>query len=235
MSKVSDSATADGSAGWFKFFQDTWAAVSGAATGDSDAWGTKDLNACCGKMDVAIPADLAAGDYLLRAEAIALHTASSAGGAQFYMTCFQLTVTGSGAASPPTVSFPGAYRASDPGILINIHAPMSTYVAPGPAVCAGGSTKVAGSPCSGCESTCTPGSGPAGTAASVPQATPTVGGGGGGGQQTSSPAPDPPSSGGACAVGKYGQCGGTGYTGCGSCGSGLTCSGVSPPYYSQCV
>lgn len=36
------------------------------------------------------------------------------------MTCYQLTVTGSGTASPPTVSLPGAYSASDPGILINI-------------------------------------------------------------------------------------------------------------------
>jgi lytic cellulose monooxygenase (C1-hydroxylating) len=37
-------------------------------------------------MNVKIPTDIPAGDYLLRAEA-ALHTASSLGGAQFYMTC----------------------------------------------------------------------------------------------------------------------------------------------------
>jgi cellulase len=38
-------------------------------------------------MDVLIPADIQAGDYLLRAEAIALHVAGSLDGAQFYMSC----------------------------------------------------------------------------------------------------------------------------------------------------
>ena len=64
------------------------------------------LNANCGKRVVTIPASLAPGDYLVRAEAIALHSASSAGGAQFYMTCYQITVTGSGTANPTGVKFP---------------------------------------------------------------------------------------------------------------------------------
>lgn len=38
-------------------------------------------------MNVKIPSDIAAGDYMLRAEAIALHAASPGGGAQFYMSC----------------------------------------------------------------------------------------------------------------------------------------------------
>jgi cellulase len=42
-------------------------------------------------MDVLIPADTPSGDYLLRAEVIALHTASQAGGAQFYASCYQIT------------------------------------------------------------------------------------------------------------------------------------------------
>ncbi len=42
-------------------------------------------------MDVTIPPDTPSGDYLLRAEVIALHTAGQAGGAQFYMSCYQLT------------------------------------------------------------------------------------------------------------------------------------------------
>ncbi|KAL1872011.1 hypothetical protein VTK73DRAFT_1755 [Phialemonium thermophilum] len=219
MSKVADSSTDLGSGSWFKIFQDSWAKNGSGATGDADFWGTKDLNTCCGKMNVKIPSDLPPGDYLLRAEVIALHTAAAPNGAQFYMSCYQLTVTGgSGSATPSGVSFPGAYTASDPGILINIHAPLSTYTAPGPAVYAGGSTKSAGSPCAGCESTCTPGSGPTGTASSVPLPTQTGGGGPSG-----------------CSVAKYGQCGGTGYTGCTNCAAGSTCSAVSPPYYSQCV
>jgi cellulase len=90
LTKVADASTADGSTGWFKIFQDTWAPVSGASVGDSDDWGTKDLNTCCGRMNVKIPSDIPAGDYLLRAEVIALHVASSVGGAQFYMSCCKL-------------------------------------------------------------------------------------------------------------------------------------------------
>lgn len=51
-------------------------------------WGNDLLNKNCGKQDVKIPSDIAPGNYLLRAETIALHTASTVGGAQFYMTCY---------------------------------------------------------------------------------------------------------------------------------------------------
>lgn len=160
LSKVSDATSADGaSVGWFKIFSDSWAKKSGGNSGDDDYWGTRDLNACCGKMDVRIPTDIAAGDYLLRAEALALHTAGSAGGAQFYVSCYQIRVSGGGgSASPATVRFPGAYSANDPGIKVNIHTQLSGYVAPGPAVYSGGTTKKAGSACSGCESSCKVGS-----------------------------------------------------------------------------
>lgn len=157
MASVDDAASAEGAdSAWFKVFQDTWA--SAGSTGSDDNWGTKDLNTCGGKMDVVIPDDIAPGDYLLRAEAIALHTASSEGGAQFYMTCYQITVTGSGTAVADTVQIPGAYSADDAGIMINIYQSMSTYDAPGPTVYSGGSTKSAGAACANCESTCTPGS-----------------------------------------------------------------------------
>lgn len=85
MSKVSDASTADGSTGWFKIFENGW--TKAGSVGDNDNWGVKDLNKCCGKMDVKIPSDIPAGDYLLRAEVIALHTAGQSGGAQFYMSC----------------------------------------------------------------------------------------------------------------------------------------------------
>ena len=87
MSKVTDATTADGSTGWFKIFSDSWANAGAGSTGSTDPWGTKDLNACCGRMDVKIPTDIPAGDYLLRAEVIALHVASGSGGAQFYVSC----------------------------------------------------------------------------------------------------------------------------------------------------
>ena len=82
LSKVSNSATADGSTPFFKIYEDTWGQNTAGGGGSDDYWGTKDLNTHCGKLDVKIPAGLAPGDYLLRAEAIALHAAGSSGGAQ---------------------------------------------------------------------------------------------------------------------------------------------------------
>ncbi len=83
-----------------------------------------------------MPTCLPAGDYLFRIEHIALHVAQSPGGAQFYISCGQLTVTGGGSTAPKDlVAFPGAYNASDPGILININYPVpQSYSNPGPQV-----------------------------------------------------------------------------------------------------
>lgn len=84
--------------------------------------------------DIKIPQCIAPGKYLMRNEHIALHTAGTKGGAQFYLSCAQLEVTGSGNKSPTNlVAFPGAYSATDPGILININYPIPTsYTNPGP-------------------------------------------------------------------------------------------------------
>ncbi|KAL7275357.1 hypothetical protein RUND412_001693 [Rhizina undulata] len=132
MSKVSDATTDVGDGEWFKIYQDGLVST--------DYWGTDVLNANCGKQDVVIPADLEPGDYLLRAEVIALHVASSVGGAQFYISCYQIRVTGTGTAAPGGVSFPGAYSATDPGILFNLYTTYTTYIVPGPDVyTAGGS------------------------------------------------------------------------------------------------
>ncbi|KAF2497544.1 beta-1,4-endoglucanase [Lophium mytilinum] len=130
MSAVADATTADGSSSWFKVAQDSYA-------GTTESWGTEILNANCGKRTFTVPKTLASGNYLVRAEAIALHAASSSGGAQFYMSCYQINVTGGGSAKPTGVLFPGAYKASDPGILINIYQTPLTYTAPGPAVWTG--------------------------------------------------------------------------------------------------
>ncbi|KAL0468824.1 glycosyl hydrolase family 61 domain-containing protein [Neurospora intermedia] len=235
LSKDSDASNADGSSGgWFRIFSDAWSKKAGGRVGDDDNWGTRDLDACCGRMDVPTPKDLSSGDYLLRAEALALHTAGQSGGAQSYISCYQITVSGGSSANYATVKFPGAYRASDPGIQINIHAVMNHYVAPGPAVVAGGVTKQAGSGCTGCESTCKAGSSPSAVAPGGKQAS--------GGSEGNAPEVTEPSGGegspstpGACAVAAYGQCGGDGYSGCTQCASGYTCKAVSPPYNSQCA
>lgn len=99
------------------------------------------MNANCGKKEFTVPADLATGDYLIRAEEIALHAAGSPNGAQLYMTCYQVHVEGTGSAAPQGVKFPGAYSATDPGILINIYQQLDDYIIPGPEVYkAGGSS-----------------------------------------------------------------------------------------------
>ncbi|KAI2612820.1 glycoside hydrolase family 61 protein [Hypoxylon fragiforme] len=120
MAKVPSGQTAatwDGSGKvWFKIYQDMPTTSGGQYTWPSN-----------GKSQIpfTVPQCLAEGDYLFRVEHVALHSASSAGGAQFYLSCAQLRVTGggSGSAKEPgeLVSFPGAYKATDPGIMINIY------------------------------------------------------------------------------------------------------------------
>ncbi|KAE8451891.1 hypothetical protein EG329_002732 [Mollisiaceae sp. DMI_Dod_QoI] len=131
MGKVEDAASGMPTS-WFKIDEEGYSPTT-------KKWGTDTLNDNCGKRSVKVPATLAPGNYLVRAEAIALHAASSAGGAQFYMTCFQVNVAGSGTVNPPGVSFPGAYKATDPGILINIYqaSSIANYKIPGPAVWTG--------------------------------------------------------------------------------------------------
>ncbi|CAP67190.1 uncharacterized protein PODANS_1_22040 [Podospora anserina S mat+] len=222
LSKVPDASTADGtSTGWFKILSNSWSKKAGGRVGDDDNWGSKDLNACCGKMDVKIPADIPSGDYLLRAESLALHAAGPSGGGQFYMTCYQITVSGGGNASPATVRLPGAYGASEG--QVNIHAALTSYTAPGPAVYSGGETRTPGGACTGCASTCKVGSSPSAIAPGGGGSSPAAGGGSDAGGGNS-----------GCSVAMYGQCGGNGYTGCTNCASG-SCKAVSPPYYSQCA
>ncbi|KAF3764435.1 family 61 glycoside hydrolase [Cryphonectria parasitica EP155] len=120
-------ATYDGSgANWFKIYQDH---PTFSASGPT--WPSQGLTA----VNIPIPSCVENGEYLLRAEHIALHSASSVGGAQFYLSCAQVSISGgSGTAQPELVSIPGVYKATDPGILINIYYPVLTnYTAPGPA------------------------------------------------------------------------------------------------------
>ncbi|KAK4032299.1 putative endo-beta-1,4-glucanase D [Parachaetomium inaequale] len=123
-------ATFDGKgAVWFKIYQD---GPSGLGT-STITWPSS------GKTEVAatIPSCIADGEYLLRVEHIALHSAGSVGGAQLYISCAQISVSG-GTGTLNTgslVSFPGAYKATDPGILFQLYWPTPTsYVNPGPAV-----------------------------------------------------------------------------------------------------
>ncbi|KAF2033433.1 glycoside hydrolase [Setomelanomma holmii] len=127
MAKVADAKTAT-SASFFKVAEDGY-------TGTTASWGTEILNANCGKRAFTVPKSLAAGDYLVRAEAIALH--AGANNPQPYVSCFQVKVTGGGSANPAGVAFPGGYKTSDPLFTTSIYDSNFKYVSPGPAVWTG--------------------------------------------------------------------------------------------------
>ncbi|CUA75408.1 putative endo-beta-1,4-glucanase D [Rhizoctonia solani] len=144
-------ATWDGSgANWFKIY-----AIGADFSSGSLAWPTDNQQTFTFK----IPSNTPAGNYLLRIEHIAVHGASTVGGAQFYISCAQLTITGSGSGNPAKVSIPGVYTGklhysnggdwpkpnsshfvpgTEPGLLINIYwPPVTNYTLPGPAVWSG--------------------------------------------------------------------------------------------------
>ncbi|KAK3313588.1 glycoside hydrolase family 61 protein [Apodospora peruviana] len=90
-----------------------------------------------------IPQGLAAGNYLIRHELIALHQANAP---QFYPECAQLVVTGSGTAQPDAsykAAIPGYCKASDSNIKVPINDRKipQTYVIPGPPVYKGTAKK----------------------------------------------------------------------------------------------
>lgn len=132
MSKAPDSTTAQGYKGagdWFKVYSLTTSSI----TTEGLQWATY-VDGGINNFTFALPQDLAAGEYLMRAEHIPLHGASTKGGAQFYRGCAQLKVEGSGTSTPTdTVSIPGVYDGTEPGILLNIYYPVPTnYTDPGP-------------------------------------------------------------------------------------------------------
>ncbi|VDB95828.1 unnamed protein product, partial [Peniophora sp. CBMAI 1063] len=126
---VDDCTTFDSAnAKWFKIDEQGFKS-------DGTTWVMQDLYN--GKpVKLNIPENLKSGNYLLRSEVIALHRANVEGGAEFYPNCVQLKVGGSGTETPSsTVKFPGAYSATDPGILVpDIFNPGFKYTFPGGAV-----------------------------------------------------------------------------------------------------
>ncbi|KAI0858211.1 glycosyl hydrolase family 61-domain-containing protein [Xylaria cubensis] len=92
---------------------------------------------------VQIPKNLKAGNYVLRHETIALHSAGQANGAQNYPQCFNLEVTGSGTEVPAGVKATELYTPTDPGIEVNIYVSGLDYQIPGPTLIAGVSSTVA--------------------------------------------------------------------------------------------
>ncbi|KAL7269268.1 hypothetical protein RUND412_008075 [Rhizina undulata] len=132
MAKAPSTAAAyDGSGTtWFR----VWERGPTSITTDAVTWDTTDSD-----FTFTIPSSLPSGQYLVRIEHIALHSASTFGGAQFYVSCAQINVTGGGSGTPaPLVAIPGVYTGYEPGILINIYWPIPTnYTIPGPILWSG--------------------------------------------------------------------------------------------------
>ncbi|KAJ7185479.1 glycoside hydrolase family 61 protein [Mycena filopes] len=116
---------------WFKVYQIS--AVTNGGT--SITFPAQNLPS----VSFTIPKSLPTGQYLVRMEALALHSAATFQGAQWYISCGQISVTGGGSGNPqPLVAIPGVYTGKEPGILLNIYYPIPTsYQQPGPAVWTG--------------------------------------------------------------------------------------------------
>ncbi|RYP61443.1 hypothetical protein DL770_009784 [Monosporascus sp. CRB-9-2] len=112
-------------AGWFKIDE---------LNHEGGRWANEIMSAKDMKHSFRLPERLASGEYLLRSEMLALHGAQTVEGAQFYIGCAQLKITGPGGSCSPKISLPGAYDARDPNIYIpNFYFGFdpTTYVAPG--------------------------------------------------------------------------------------------------------
>ncbi|KAG8943361.1 hypothetical protein FRC04_002917 [Tulasnella sp. 424] len=126
---TANTESAGSGAVWFKVAEwvPTWTKAAGFT------WPSENVQT----FTFTIPTCLPSGEYLVRIEHIALHAASVFAGAQLYIACGQINVTGGGSGTPkPLTSFPGAYTGYEPGILLNIYSVPSNYTgytAPGPA------------------------------------------------------------------------------------------------------
>lgn len=88
------------------------------------------------------------GNFVLRHEIIALHSAGQEDGAQNYPQCINIKVTGGGSAQPCNA---GAdcrkgtklYTPKEKGILFNIYTTLTSYPIPGPKVWGGLKKRVA--------------------------------------------------------------------------------------------
>jgi hypothetical protein len=107
------------------------------------SWASDKLMANNNSWSITIPSSIAPGNYVLRHEMIALHSAGNADGAQNYPQCINLEVTGSGTDKPAGTLGTALYKSTDPGILVNIYTTGLTYTIPGPALYSGGSGTIA--------------------------------------------------------------------------------------------
>ncbi|KAJ3715316.1 glycosyl hydrolase family 61-domain-containing protein [Lentinula raphanica] len=121
---------------WFKIAE--IGIVKNATSDGSPVWAQQSvMNGAF--TNVTLPSTLAPGNYLIRHEIIALHLATSVGGAEFYPACSQVKVGGSQAGTAKDsemVQFPGGYSDTDPGIYDPDVYSSNSYTFPGPPIAA---------------------------------------------------------------------------------------------------
>lgn len=133
---------------------------------DTQTWAAEDMIANNNTWTVTVPESLAPGPYVFRHEIIAMHGASSEGGAQNYPFCINIAITGSGTESPEGTLGTELYTSTDPGILFNPYTTLTEYTIPGPALFGSGSTAAStGSSTGGSSNSTTPAT-PTGSGAS---------------------------------------------------------------------
>ncbi|TPX10132.1 uncharacterized protein E0L32_001329 [Thyridium curvatum] len=161
-------------------------------------WGDDVLIANNNSWMVQIPAGIAPGNYVLRHEIIALHSAGQANGAQNYPQCVNLQVTGGGSDRPAGVKATQLYKASDAGIKFDIYKDNLQYPIPGPALYSGAKAISQGTSAITASTTALTGSATAAPGNGN-------GNGNGGGATTSPAAPAKPTSGNGNGNGNGGQ------------------------------
>ncbi|EAT82406.1 hypothetical protein HBI56_089700 [Parastagonospora nodorum] len=112
---------------WTKFSQ------SAILTPSPITWVTDALIKNNFTTSTVLPKNLAAGNYVIRHEIIALHGAQNDNGAQLYPQCLNLKVGGSGTVKPTGgVEGTKLYKRDEEGIRFNVYAGKTSYVFPGP-------------------------------------------------------------------------------------------------------
>jgi cellulase len=111
-----------------------------AAGFEDGKWASDKLIANNNTWTVTVPESIAPGQYVLRHEIIALHSAAQENGAQNYPKCINIEVTGSGTATPKGTPANKLYTATDPGIKVSVYGDNSKYEIPGPALFDGASS-----------------------------------------------------------------------------------------------
>jgi cellulase len=112
-----------------------------AAGFEDGKWASDKMIANNQTWTVTVPSSIAAGQYVLRHEIIALHSAGQENGAQNYPKCINIEVTGSGTETPAGVTGDKLYTPTDPGLKVNVYSgDLSSYEMPGPALFSGASS-----------------------------------------------------------------------------------------------